>query len=133
MYIGALYLKSKSKDAGSIIKANEAMSIKLHIVSSLISSDKMITAIDEGFQNSTGGKTAPLDARIKQFKAAFNEKIKVGDVFDIQYDPAKGVTILKNGKQSGLITGQDFKSALFGIWLCDKPADKDLKAKMLGQ
>jgi hypothetical protein len=132
MYVGALYLKNKSSDATSIMNSNEAMAIRLHIVSGLISSEKMISAVDEGFQNSTGGKTAPLDARIKQFKAAFNEKIKVGDVFELNYDPAKGVNIIKNGKSSGTISGLDFKTALFGIWLCNKPADKDLKNKMLG-
>ncbi|MFN5183414.1 MAG: chalcone isomerase family protein [Bacteroidota bacterium] len=132
MYVGALYLKSKNKDASSIIKSGEAMAIRLHIVSSLISSEKMISAIDEGFQKSTGGKTAPLDSKIKQFKAAFSEKIKVGDVFEIINDPSKGVCIYKNSKSISVIPGIDFKSALFGIWLCDKPADSDLKEKMLG-
>ena len=31
------------------------------------------------------------------------------------------------------VKGKDFKKALFGIWLCDKPADKNLKAGMLGK
>ena len=132
MYVGALYLKTKNKDANTIIKSNEPMSIRLHIVSGLISSEKMIAAVDEGFRNATGEKTALLDTRIKQFKNAFSEKIKVGDIFDLIYDPAKGVNILKNGKNIGLISGLDFKSAMFGIWLCDKPADSDLKNKMLG-
>jgi hypothetical protein len=26
----------------------------------------------------------------------------------------------------------EFKKALFGIWLCNKPAQADLKEKMLG-
>jgi hypothetical protein len=132
MYIGALYLKTKSKDATTIINSAEPMAIRLHIVSSLISSDKMISAIDEGFKNSTKGNTAPLDSKIKQFKSAFSEKINVDDVFEMIYDPAKGVCIYKNGKSTSIIPGMDFKSALFGIWLCDKPADSDLKEKMLG-
>jgi hypothetical protein len=32
-----------------------------------------------------------------------------------------------------MIPGLDFKKALFGIWLCDNPADKDLKLKLLGK
>ena len=45
----------------------------------------------------------------------------------------EGVVVYKNGVKKGSIDGQDFKKALFGIWLCDKPADKDLKDEMLGK
>jgi hypothetical protein len=38
----------------------------------------------------------------------------------------------KNGKMLGTIEGLEFKKALFGIWLGNNPADKDLKAGMLG-
>ncbi len=31
------------------------------------------------------------------------------------------------------IKGLEFKKALFGIWLCDKPAQKSLKQEMLGK
>ena len=132
MYIGALYLKNKSKDPQAIIKSGEPMAIRLHIVSSLISSEKMTTAINEGFKNSTGNNTTPLDSKIKQFKTAFSEKIKVNDVFEMIYDPSKGVCVYKNGKSITIIPGMDFKTALFGIWLCEKPADRELKEKMLG-
>ena len=35
--------------------------------------------------------------------------------------------------KKGTIEGLDFKKALFGIWLGNKPADDDLKAGMLGK
>ena len=60
LYAGGLYLTKKSSDADAIMSANEPMAIKLHIVSKLISSDKMIEAVDEGFENSTNDNTAPL-------------------------------------------------------------------------
>ncbi len=37
-----------------------------------------------------------------------------------------------NGISRAVIAGLDFKKALFGIWLCDQPADKNLKKKLLG-
>ena len=49
------------------------------------------------------------------------------------YVPEKGVLIYKNNKDMGIMPGLDFKQALFGIWLCNKPADKDLKKGMLGK
>ena len=39
----------------------------------------------------------------------------------------------KNGNKKGSIAGLEFKKALFGIWLGDKPADDDLKTGMLGK
>lgn len=133
MYIGALYLKQKNIDAQKIIEADEPMAIKLHIVSGMITSEKMSTAIDEGFKNSTANNVAPYQGGINQFKKAFSEKINVNDVFDIVYIPGKGTTVFKNGKQVAFIQGVAFKKALFGIWLCNKPADEDLKDALLGK
>ena len=53
-------------------------------------------------------------------------------MFDITYQPGKGVVAYKNGKEKGTIEGMDFKKALFGIWLSNDPADDDLKEAMLG-
>ena len=133
MYVGALYLEKKSTNASEIMNSKEGAAIKLNIVSGLITSDKMISAINEGFENSTGKKTAPLKAKIDKFKGFFKEEIKKGDVFIIMNVPNEGIVVYKNGVKKGSIDGHDFKKALFGIWLCDKPADKDLKSDMLGK
>jgi hypothetical protein len=133
MYVGALYLEKKSTNASEIMNSKEGAAIKLNIVSGLITSEKMISAINEGFENATGKKTAPLKAKIDKFKGFFKEEIKKGDVFIIINVPNEGVVVYKNGVKKGSIDGHDFKKALFGIWLCDKPADKDLKDEMLGK
>jgi hypothetical protein len=133
MYVGALYLEKKSTNASEIMNSKEGAAIKLNIVSGLITSDKMISAINEGFENATGKKTAPLKAKIDKFKGFFKEEIKKGDVFIIINVPNEGIVVYKNGVKKGSIDGHDFKKALFGIWLCDKPADKDLKDEMLGK
>jgi hypothetical protein len=132
MYVGALYVKSKTKEAQKIIDADESMCIQLQIVSGLITSEKMNEAVDEGFEKSSKGNLASLQSKINQFKAVFNEKINKGDVYQLVYDKIKGTQIYKNNKLSCTIPGLDFKKALFGIWLCDKPADSGLKDKMLG-
>ena len=133
LYAGGLYLAKKSSNASSIVSADEAMSIKLHIVSKLITSDKMVEAVNEGFENSTNGNTKPLSSQISKFKGFFSDEIKKNDVFDIVYIPEVGVTAYKNDKELGTIKGMDFKKALFGIWLSNKPADDDLKEAMLGK
>jgi hypothetical protein len=133
MYAGALYLTSKSSDANAIVSGDNPAALKLHMVSNLITSDKMISAINEGFENSTKGKTEAISAEIQKFKSFFEEEISKEDVFDLVYIPSKGILTYKNGKQKGVIKGMQFKKALFGIWLSEKPADKKLKQAMLGK
>ena len=132
MYAGALYLNSKSTNGNTIISSNEPMAIKLHMVSNMITSERMIEAVNEGFNNSPGGKSAALTADIEKFKGFFKEGISKDDVFDIVYLPSRGVVVFKNNKELGNIKGMPFKRALFGIWLSNKPADKKLKSGMLG-
>lgn len=93
----------------------------------------MIEAVNDGFESSTDGKTAPLASKIEKFRSFFMEKIQKNDVFDIVYLPSKGVVAYKNDKELGTIEGMEFKKALFGIWLSNKPADDDLKEAMLGK
>ncbi|APG59696.1 chalcone isomerase family protein [Christiangramia salexigens] len=133
LYAGGLYLTTKSSDAAAIMAKNEAMSIKLHIVSKLITSEKMVDAVNEGFEKSTSGNTAALSPKIEKFKSFFMAEIKRDDIFDIVYLPSKGVIVYKNDKELGVIEGMEFKKALFGIWLSNKPADNDLKKAMLGK
>jgi hypothetical protein len=60
LYVGGLYLKQKGSDPQKIIQADEPMAIRLHIISSMITSERMEDATREGFINSTKGNTAEL-------------------------------------------------------------------------
>jgi len=133
LYVGGLYLKNKNSDALHVINSDEPMAIKLHIISSLITSEKMTNATLEGFENSTHEDMKSIKAQIDKFLNVFREKIKDGDIYDFIYTPKDGVKIYKNGKFITNIEGLKFKKALFGIWLCDKPAQESLKEKMLGR
>lgn len=133
LYVGGLYLKQKQSDAEKIITGDEPMAIRLHIISSLITSEKMEAATREGFVNATGGATAPLADRMESFIAVFREKINKEDAYEFVYAPGAGTKISKNGKLKTTIQGLDFKKALFGIWLCAKPAQQSLKEQMLGK
>ncbi|MAR93072.1 MAG: chalcone isomerase [Pseudomonadales bacterium] len=134
LYVGGLYLLQPSADPDTILSADEPMAIRLHIVSGMITSEKMVNATMEGFENSTGGNVDALDVNIKAFLAAFDEAIKEGDIFAFIYEPGKGIHIMKNGAEYMLVECElAFKQALFGIWLSDKPAQKSLKRDMLGR
>lgn len=132
MYAGALYLPEKSNDVEEILNSDKPLAVKLHIVSGLINSKRMSDAVNEGFEKSTDGNTAPFLKKINKFKGFFSEEINDNDVFDITYQPNIGVVVYKNKDKLGVIEGEEFKNILFGIWLSDKPADKKLKEAMLG-
>ncbi len=132
LYYGALYLKRKEKDPKKIVDANEEMSMKIHIVSSHITNEKMEGALRDGFKTSMGGNSAPLEKEIDDIVKAFSEKIKVGDEYDLTYIVDKGIVIRRNGKERITIPGYPFKKALFGIWFGPEPADEDLEQGLLG-
>ena len=133
MYVGGLYLKQKYNEPKKIINADESMSLKLHIVSGMITAKKMKDAVDEGFKNSLGEEVASFKDEIDEFTSFFSEEIKKNDIFDITYVSEEGIRVYKNEKLKGTIEGFDFKKAVFGIWLGEKPADANLKKKMLGE
>ena len=131
LYVASLYLPKKSSNADAIINSNEAAIIKINIVSSLVSTDKMIELMEEGFVNATNGNTAPIKNKIDSFMMLFKEDIKKNDEFMIVNNPKLGIILFKNGVKKRVIEGMDFKKALFGVWLCIKPADEKLKRAML--
>ena len=133
LYAAGLYLNEKSKDAKTIITGEKPMAIKLHIVSKLISSEKLIDAVREGFEKSTNGNTAPIQAQIDTMLGYFKDEITKDDVFDLVYLPSRGVIAYKNGEERGTVKGKEFKEALFGIWLSGNPADEGLKDDLLGK
>ena len=132
MYLGGLYLKEQNSDADAILNADEPMLMKLHIVSGKVTAERMTDAVNEGFEKSAGDNLVAMADKIDKFKACFAEQINKGDIFDFVYVPGEGVKVYKNETLSDTIEGADFKKAVFGIWLCNKPADKGLKKKMLG-
>ncbi|CCK76304.1 MAG: chalcone isomerase family protein [Oleispira antarctica] len=133
LYVGALYLNEKSSDADALIAADEAMTIRLYITSSLIDGEKMSEATLDGFVKSTGGKLGPIQKEVEMLIGAFRDAVENEDVFDLQYVPNQGVSVIRNGEVKVLVPGLEFKKALFGIWLSDDPVQDDLREDMLDE
>ncbi|MEN9432885.1 MAG: hypothetical protein RLZZ422_474 [Pseudomonadota bacterium] len=130
LYYAGLYLPAKSKDAQAILTARTPVAIRLQINSSMITSADMEEAVRHGFTQSAGDKAAALKPRIDQLVAIFKEAIQVGDLYDLVY--VNGSTqVFKNGRKSATIAGDDFKQALFGIWLGNSPVHSGLKQQLL--
>jgi len=134
IYVAGLYLKEKNSDFKKIMSMDESMAIKIKITSTLITAERFKEACEEGFERTTNGNTKPLRAKIDLAYTAFAQKFNVGDVYDIVYIKGTGTNFYKNGQLITKVDGLDFKAALFGIWIIDKPSHKNEKLRkgMLG-
>ena len=110
------------------------MMLQINVISKLISSENLTRGTREGFDKSTNGKTQRIQSEIDSFLDAFKEPIKIGDVFEIVYMPDKGLAVIKNRHiEKKMPVTMEFKRALFGIWLSEKPAQDSLKKNLLGK
>lgn len=132
LYVSGLYLTTKSKDADAILKADEPMSIRLAITSSMINPERMKSTTLEGFQRAMGGNTTPLKKEIDQLMNTFDKGVGPGDIYELTNMPGSGVHVIRNGKLVETIRSQAFKQTLFGIWLSKTPVHAGLRARMLG-
>ncbi len=106
------------------------MGIRIIIVSGLVTRERFIDALEDGFKNTTAGKSTLKD--IEKFKKYLNDPFVEGDEIILKYYKGESVHLYKNNKELGTFQGLLFKQALFGIWLGGNPADNSLKDDMLG-
>ncbi len=132
-YAGGLYLKTKENDAQRIVNADEPMAIRLQFIYDGVSCKQLVEGWNEGFANATNGNLGSIKESADTFNSFFTEDARKGDVYDIIYTPGEGVHVSIKGKLMGVISGLDFKKALFAIWLGEKPVDSALKQGMLGK
>lgn len=129
VYLGALYLGSKTNNADAILKDEGAKRVQLNMLRNL-AKKKMVGAIVDGFKANTSDM-ASIQVRVDEF-ISYMDKVKKGDSIQFDYIPATGTNIVINGKNKGTIVGKDFFDALMKVWLGERPADGRLKAAMLG-
>lgn len=132
LFEGGLYLKEKSKDANKIVGADAPMSIRIHVISDIITSKRLEENMRSEFDRVTNGNWGVNKANIEKIMIAFKEDVNDGDVFDLVYLPGSGLTIYKNNQEQALVKSLDFKKLLFSIWLGDDPQDAMLKKGMIG-
>ena len=134
VYVAALYLGEKTHAAEVALDQPGEKRIELHILREL-SDDEMLHAFNEVMSaNNTPAEMQVLEPQLKELTAIFHavREVKEGDVVTLDYLPDRGTRIIVNGALRGNIPGEVFNRALFKIWLGDKPAQIDLKQKMLG-
>ena len=133
IYVGALYLPSKSADVAEILSRPGPWRVQLDFVFKEVDQEKLIKAWREGFEkNQSAATLQQLRARIERFYQYFDSSVVAREQYAFDYMPRQGVRVTRNRQELGMIPGEDFKNALLEIWLGNHPADKKLKKGMLG-
>jgi len=132
-YSCALYLESPETNSETIIDKDETMIMSMNLLSKKTSNKKMVEVFQKGLaETNTQTFIQELGPEIELFLEYVDELyLHVGDTLDIVYEPYKGTSIYVNYEKKGLISGFDFKKAIFNLWLSKKPIDKDLKLELI--
>jgi len=133
VYVGSLYLPTRSDDVAEILSKPEPWRIQLDFVYKEVARQKLLDSWGEGFEKNQSPETLQLlQSRIADFYRFFDSSAVAKDQFWFDYEPGIGVRVSKNQQTLGVIPGEDFGNALLEIWLGNHPADKSLKKAMLG-
>lgn len=85
----------------------------------------------KGFETNSPAAYESLEEWVHRFFDFFGD-MKTGDVIELEMVPGVGTTATCNGDERGVVEGDDFGTALLGVWLGGNPPSDDLKAGMLG-
>ncbi len=132
VYVGALYMKNTSHDAGQALKSPGPKSMQMFILYKEIDADKITGGWDDGIKNNLSNTEQEKVAdQLKAFNALFPD-LHAGDRINIDFVPGQGTSLTINKNKLGQIEGDDFFTALLTVWLGQDPADDDLKDGLLG-
>lgn len=132
VYIGSLYLPSKTSDAASIIADDVPKRLGMHFVYSSVSKQQLVDTYKEGLAKQPAATQAVLAPRYEQLYSMLTD-VTSGQEVRFEYVPGTGTTVSIAGKTKGTITGADFMRSLFTIYLGESPPTTKLKRGMLGQ
>lgn len=133
VYACGLYMREPEVNPLNVIDKKEIMIIRMDILSKAVSHKKLIKAFQKGFEDNNNKQTiTQLRKELTDFMGFMsNVSPKIGDKFDIVYEPNIGVSLYINYKKIGTTGDLNFKKAIFKIWLANNPVDKSLKPELL--
>jgi Chalcone isomerase-like len=130
VYVGALYLTHRTADANAILSSRDPAQIDLAFVFHA-TAGQLRSAWQEGFQKSAPGGLPQLQSRIAQLQG-WMEGVGSGQKMSFLRIPGVGIRYSLDGAVKGTISGDDFATAFFAIWLGPSPPSPQLRAGLLG-
>ncbi len=136
VYALGLYLPQKAATTAEVLAAKGAKRIAIVTLRDLTAEQFVDALLEALTKNHDEATLKTLQPRIDQFRSTM---LSIGNapeksVVNLDWLPDSGMRLSFNGVQKGAdIGGEDFYHALLRIWLGDKPAQDDLKDKLLGK
>jgi hypothetical protein len=135
VYAAGLYLSEKKTTPAEVMNAQGPRRVTLVMMRDL-TSDEFGQAFMTGLNNNLSqAEKSRIVSQISKFGEIFAsiERLKKGDVLNIDWIPAAGTQTELNGKKVGeTVPDLAFYNAILRIWIGDKPADSSLKPALLG-
>ena len=135
VYLAGLYLPSRAAMGAAAIAEPGPKRLQVRLLMDG-PSDEFAKAFTGGIAKRTpADQVAAMKDRIDAFDRTLRSvgKVRKGDVVDLDYTPAAGLTMAVNGKAFGApVPGADLYAALLNIFVGDRPVDARMKAGMLG-
>jgi hypothetical protein len=132
IYVAALYLPARNKDAGTILQTDQPWRMSMNFLYSEVDKEKLDKGWEEGFESNVSSDRLPaLHERLQKFKAMFITMHK-GDVILMDYLPGAGVRVTIKGEEKGVVPGADFARALLSVWIGPEPVTSSVKKSLLG-
>jgi hypothetical protein len=130
VYVGVLYLPTRSSDPSSILSSEGPRRIEMRFVRD-VDRGKVADAWKEGFAANSAAALATLKARLDDFASRWVD-MKNGSIAAMTY--AAGTLSLEiDGKPLASFQGKDFADAVLACWLGPSPPSEELKAGVLGK
>ena len=135
VYLAGLYLPAHAGTGAEVVAESGPKRIQVRMLMDG-PSDEFAKAFTGGIAKRTpADRVAAMGDRIAAFDRTLRSvgNVKRGDVVDLDYVPAAGLTMHVNGKAFGAaVPGADLYAALLDIFVGDRPVDAKMKAGMLG-
>lgn len=135
VYLAGLYLPAKAATGPAVFAQAGAKRVQVRMLMDG-PSDEFAKAFTGGIAKRTpADQVAAMQDRIAAFDHTLRSvgNVKKGDVVNLDYAPAVGLTMTVNGKPFGApVPGADLYAALLQIFVGDRPVDARMKAGMLG-
>lgn len=129
VYVGGLYLPSKTTSGSNAISQAGPKRITMHFIYKEVTAEQMAETFAEGLAKQ--GNPAELQARMDKLNSLLVDA-HTGDVVQLDYVPGTGTSLVINGTTKGTIEGEDFMKVIWSIYVGSNPANKKLKNGLLG-
>jgi hypothetical protein len=135
VYLAGLYLPTQAATGAAAIAEPGPKRLQVRLLMDG-PSDQFAKAFTGGIAKRTpADQVAAMKDRIDAFDRTLRSvgNVRKGDVVDLDYTPAAGLTMAVNGKPYGSpVPGADLYAALLNIFVGERPVDAKMKAGMLG-